>query len=67
MIYKDKQRGTELVIPPNVSYSMTPLIIHHDPNVFENPREFQPQRWIDNPRLDRAFMGFSRGPRGCIG
>jgi len=67
LIYKDQRRGVEYVIPPNIGYSMTPLILHHDPSVFENPREFQPQRWIDNPKLSRGFMGFSRGPRACIG
>lgn len=67
IVYKDQRKGVEYVIPPNFGYSMTPLIIHHDPSVFENPREFQPQRWIDNPKLSRAFMGFSRGPRSCIG
>lgn len=67
MVYKDQQRGVEYVIPPNFGYSMTPLILHHDPSVFEKPRDFEPQRWIENPKLSHAFMGFSRGPRSCIG
>jgi cytochrome P450 len=67
MVYKDQERGVEYTIPADFGYSMTPLILHHDPAVFENPLQFDPQRWIDNPKLSRAFMGFSRGPRACIG
>jgi cytochrome P450 len=38
-----------------------------NPDVFDDPYAFRPQRWIDNPRLDRAFIGFARGTRNCIG
>lgn len=67
IVYKDQRRGVKYVKPPNFSYSTTPLILHHDPTVFENPREFQTQRWIDNAKLSRASMGFSRGLPSCIG
>ncbi|USP82213.1 Cytochrome P450 [Curvularia clavata] len=57
----------EYVVPAGITYGMTPTILHKTPSVFENPEEFRPERWIENPKLSRAFMGFSRGPRGCIG
>ncbi|KAF1842730.1 cytochrome P450 [Cucurbitaria berberidis CBS 394.84] len=56
----------EYVIPAGVTYGMTPTILHKTASVFKNPEEFRPERWIENPKLSRAFMGFSRGPRGCI-
>lgn len=42
-----------------------------DPNVFENPTEFQPQRWLptnpDLDRLNRSYVPFGRGSRMCLG
>ncbi|KAH7011077.1 cytochrome P450 [Ilyonectria destructans] len=67
IVYQDKHRATEYVIPPCTSTNMTTHIAHMNPDVFEDPYEFRPQRWIDNPRLDKAFIGFARGTRNCIG
>lgn len=67
IVYQDKHRATEYVIPPHTSTNMTTHIAHMNPDVFEDPYEFRPQRWIDNPRLDKAFIGFARGTRNCIG
>jgi cytochrome P450 len=67
IVYTDKKKGKTYVIPPGVTTSMTTQIAHQNKDVFENPTEFIPQRWIDNPRLDRAFIGFARGTRNCIG
>ena len=65
--YHDKRDGKEYVIPPGTVYSMSPLTTHMNPEVFEDPYEFRPQRWINDPKLVRAFMGFSRGTRSCVG
>lgn len=67
IVYSDKQRGRQYVIPAGVTTSMTAQIAHMNKDVFEEPEKFAPQRWIDNPRLDRAFIGFARGTRNCIG
>ncbi|KAI1424146.1 cytochrome P450 [Xylaria sp. FL1777] len=67
IVYHDKKRGTTYVIPPGTPTSMTTLIIHTNPEIFEEPLEFRPQRWIDNPRLSRALIAFSRGSRNCAG
>ncbi|KAI1182444.1 cytochrome P450 [Nemania serpens] len=29
--------------------------------------EFRPERWLENPGINEAFMGFARGTRNCIG
>jgi cytochrome P450 len=67
IVYHDKRTDQEYVLHPGTVTSISPLITHMNPDVFEDPYEFRPQRWIDNPKLSRAFMGFSRGTRSCVG
>ena len=67
IVYHDKRKGKEYVIPPGTVTSMSPLDTHMNPEAFEEPYEFRPQRWIDNPKLARYFIGFSRGARNCVG
>jgi cytochrome P450 len=49
------------------SMSQTSYLLHTNPAVFPNPFAFSPQRWIDNPKLTRNLVPFSRGSRACIG
>ncbi|KAJ5193929.1 cytochrome P450 [Penicillium cf. griseofulvum] len=67
IVYKDKARGQTYVLPPGTCTSMSALIAHLNPDVFEDPTVFRPQRWLDNPQLVRGFIGFSRGTRNCVG
>ncbi|CAD6449307.1 5333bc3a-fea7-453e-b3a7-b6ab6420774a [Sclerotinia trifoliorum] len=66
-VFHDKHNDKGYVIPAGTSMNMTAQISHMNPDVFEDPYEFRPQRWIENPRLDKAFIGFARGTRNCIG
>ncbi|KAK1988402.1 cytochrome P450 [Colletotrichum cereale] len=65
--YTDKAAGKTYVVPPGAVTSMSPLVTHRNPDAFEDPAEFRPQRWIDDPKLARYFHGFARGSRNCIG
>ncbi|KAI1156181.1 cytochrome P450 [Nemania diffusa] len=56
-----------IVLPPGTLTTMSPLTTHMNASVFPGPYEFRPLRWIDNPKIARAFLGFSRGSRGCLG
>lgn len=67
IVYVDKARGVEYVVPPGTVYGVSPLTSHMNGSVFKDPYRFVPERWIDNPEISKAFMGFSRGTRGCIG
>ena len=67
IVYHDKRRGRTYVIPAGTWTSMSTFVTHTDPNVFEDPYEFRPQRWIDNPKLSRSFIAFARGSRNCVG
>jgi cytochrome P450 len=46
---------------------MTSYLIHHNERIFPDSHAFQPQRWLDNPRLDRYLISFSKGTRQCAG
>jgi cytochrome P450 len=46
---------------------MTSVLIHHDESIFPDSHEFRPERWIENPRLDRYLVSFSKGSRQCLG
>lgn len=59
--------GHEWVIPPGTPVSMTSALMHHDESIFPNSYEFKPERWIENPGLDRYLVSFSKGSRSCIG
>jgi cytochrome P450 len=67
IVYTDKQRNATYILPPGTPTNMTCQIAHMNPDAFEDPYTFSPQRWLDNPRLDRGFIGFARGTRNCIG
>ncbi|KAJ8126552.1 hypothetical protein O1611_g7086 [Lasiodiplodia mahajangana] len=67
IVYEDKRRGRTYVLPAGTPSSMTTLTTHMNPETFEHPDEFIPQRWIDNPKLSRALIAFSRGSRNCVG
>lgn len=71
LVYRDSRApgpdDIEYVLPPGTLTTMSPLSTHMDASVFEDPYEFRPKRWIDNPKIARAFLGFSRGARSCLG
>jgi tryptophan synthase beta subunit len=42
--------------------------MQYSPEVFGTDYyEFRPQRWMDDAKLNRAFIAFARGTRNCIG
>lgn len=65
LVYKAGDR--EWRIPPGTPLSMTSNLVHHDERVFPNSHAFEPQRWIDDPRLDRYLVSFGKGGRACLG
>ncbi len=71
------------VIPPNTPVSMTSVLIHENPEIYPEPRKFNPERWLlrspDNDKLSsdaqlhmnthllKYLVTFSRGTRACVG
>lgn len=56
-------------IPAHTVVGMSPFSLHRNPDVFRNPLEFNPDRWLgpDAKELNRFFWAFSSGGRMCIG
>ncbi|KAL8808403.1 MAG: hypothetical protein Q9200_004294 [Gallowayella weberi] len=61
LIYKD------WVIPPQTPIGMTPHDVLLDPEIFENPNDFAPERWLHHPGLERYLVTFGKGTRMCQG
>lgn len=65
--FTDPSNGKEWSIPPNTPVGMTSTLIHQDESIFPNALSFVPERWVENPRLDRYMVSFSKGSRQCLG
>ena len=67
ILYKDWE------IPARTPVSMTIVDVCDDEEIFPNPRLFDPERWVGNPKtksgqsLERYFVGFGKGTRACLG
>lgn len=53
--------------PKGTWVMMSPYITHRIPEVFPEPYQFQPERWLSIHPSAYEFMPFSAGPRYCIG
>lgn len=67
MIFRDSSSGKVWSIPPNTPVGMTSVLVHQDESIFPDASSFVPERWIQNPRLDRYLVSFSKGSRQCLG
>ncbi|RAL01237.1 cytochrome P450 [Aspergillus ibericus CBS 121593] len=57
-------------IPGDTSVSMPIYAAHRDPEIFPDPEEYRPERWLDDEarkRMEPYFIPFSTGARGCLG
>ncbi|KAJ6140662.1 hypothetical protein N7497_011555 [Penicillium chrysogenum] len=57
--------------PAGTRVGMAIYHIHYNETLFENPRVFDPERWLQGPEVtaERAkfLVPFSRGSRSCLG
>ena len=65
LIFNDGKRVWK--IPPGTPIGMTSTLMHHNESIFPNSKSFLPERWLENPRLDRYLASFSKGARQCLG
>ncbi len=54
-------------LPAGTWVMLSPYVTQRMPEVFPNPRRFQPERWLTIHPSSYEFMPFSAGPRYCIG
>ncbi|KAG4263688.1 hypothetical protein FPRO04_11349 [Fusarium proliferatum] len=71
LVYKSKDGNVEWVIPRGTPIGMTSMINHWDKDIFPNPDEFIPERWLEggkpNFKLQKLLIAFGKGSRACIG
>ncbi|CAN9285974.1 unnamed protein product [Alternaria alternata] len=67
IIYTNKKQHKTYNVPSGTIYSISAISSHFNPNAFEDPYDFRPERWLERPEIAKGFMGFSRGTRGCVG
>jgi cytochrome P450 len=49
---------------------MSQYVVHHDPRFYENPEQFNPDRWTKEMKAKLpkfAYFPFGGGPRSCVG
>jgi len=65
---REEVRLGDYVVPAGASVILPQWSIHRDPRYFENPKEFDPDRWLRRkPQNVDAYFPFSSGPHACIG
>lgn len=67
LVYKDVKSGRAFVIPAGVGFGMAAPIVNRNPAIYRRPNEFLPDRYIENPKLARYLISFSKGARQCLG
>ncbi|XP_075150360.1 putative cytochrome P450 6a14 [Haematobia irritans] len=66
----DTAKIGDLTLPQGSEIFIPVWAIHHDPEIYPKPFEFQPERFNPHAIMQRhpqAFLGFGDGPRNCIG
>jgi cytochrome P450 len=53
--------------PEGVSLICNSYLLHHDPDVYEDPYAFRPERFLDEPPGTYTWIPFGGGRRRCIG
>jgi len=54
-------------VPARSELFLSIFHMHHDPEIFEEPRRFDPARWSKIKPSVYEYNPFSAGPRMCIG
>lgn len=65
--YPTPPQTPKYIIPPGTPITMPFHMTMCDPKIFPSPESWIPERWIENPRLDRYIITFGRGTRMCLG
>jgi len=66
----DIKLSNGLVVPKDTEVFLNLQAVHCDPSLYPNPKEFIPERFMDEKLATKnpyAYLLFSKGPRNCIG
>ncbi|KAL5278101.1 hypothetical protein ACFFRR_003008 [Megaselia abdita] len=64
-----KIKGTDLVIEAGTRVIIPIASIHRDPDIYDDPDNFNPERFASEEVQKRhamSFLAFGEGPRNCI-
>jgi cytochrome P450 len=53
--------------PEGVCLACNAYLIHHDPEIYRDPYEFRPERFLDEPPGTYTWIPFGGGRRRCLG
>lgn len=53
--------------PAGVCLVANSYLVHHDPDVYEDPYAFRPERFLDSPPGTYTWIPFGGGRRRCLG
>lgn len=67
LLFVDKKTGKSHNIPAGTPMSMSHVLLFRDESIFPDHAAFKPERWIENPGLDKYQFAFSKGTRQCPG
>ncbi|GAB7323787.1 hypothetical protein MBLNU13_g07242t1 [Cladosporium sp. NU13] len=59
--------GEQVIIPAGTITGMTAPLLNRHPNWYEDAESFRPERYLDDPKLLRRHLTFSKGGRQCLG
>lgn len=54
-------------LPRETRIGCNPALTHYDPNLFADPNEFRPERFLEERPSNYAYIPFGGGVRRCIG
>ena len=54
-------------LPPGTGIVFSQFMTHHLPELYPNPAEFRPERWLRINPSPYEYLPFGAGPRMCIG
>eukprot|EP01129_Flabellula_baltica_P009717 TRINITY_DN4016_c0_g1_i1.p1 TRINITY_DN4016_c0_g1~~TRINITY_DN4016_c0_g1_i1.p1 ORF type:complete len:482 (-),score=110.40 TRINITY_DN4016_c0_g1_i1:27-1472(-) len=67
-ITRDIVRDGKVIIPKGEFVAITVYLLHTDPEVWENPHEYNPERFLNLTEAQKiSFTPFGGGKRVCIG
>ena len=58
---------TDVTIPVGTAFAPSTFLAHYDPEIFEDPEKFDPDRWSDRTYKPTEYFPFGGGVRRCIG